>query len=517
MSLTRVFFQPELGIRLAMFRVLGFVILACVWAPFAAAQQDVAPDEPALTPAVVQFRLERAAASIDQMRYTAAISDLDEALKTQAAEPLQEDWARYLRGRALAGMGRGNDGEAEVRAHFARRPTPYNFKSVVTILAVRKKWAAAASSVLELPDSLFANVNGAPVNTILRVSMGLAEAGQTELRDNLLARLVVSGYTGPYGGKTDDTIRLDYIRRLIEKGQVADAAAQTKFVETPSVMITLLTDRGFEGLWETPDLKALTAKDMQFRVKARAAALSARGLKHGGEVLEAVRAFRAAGEPARAVEVADKGIAAISAKPNARRYSRLVLVERAYALADQGRASAAENAFEQLIRDFPEDPVAIRLAYARVLEAAGQGAKALTVLEPLDPDGLSTPARAVSLQIAVCAQSGGSENPAGRDARLELEDMGMDAAPALLDALLCAKDDEAARKLLLGWLLRSDIRQGAVAALQLYAEPKSVLPALSDRRRRLQALIAREDVQAALKPHGRTLGWAFQRATALSY
>lgn len=499
-----------------MYRVVGLCVLALAWASFAAAQQEVAPDETPSTPALVQFRLERAAASIDQMRFTAALQDLDEALKTQAAEPLQEDWARYLRGRALSGMGRANDGEAEVRGHFARRPTPYNFKSMFTILALRKKWGAAAGSVLELPDSLFGNVNGAPVNTMLRVSMGLSEAGQTELRDRLLERLVAGGYVGPFGGKTDDHLRLDYIRRLIASGKASDAAAQTKFVETPSVLVALLTTRAFEPLWELPEVKGLSAQEMQARVKARAAALSARGLRHGGEVLETVRAFRAAGEPAKAVDAADKGVAAIASKPNGRRYSRLILIERAYALADQGRGSAAGNAFEQLLRDFPEEPVPVRLAYARVLEAAGQGEKALAVLEPLDPDSLTSPARAVSLQITVCAHGGG-DNPMARDARLELEDMGMDAAPALLDALLCAKDDEAAQKLIMGWLLRSDIREGAVAALQLYAEPKSVLPVLSDRRRRLQALIAREDVQAALKPHGRTLGWAFQRATALSY
>jgi tetratricopeptide (TPR) repeat protein len=500
-----------------MFRILGIVVLALAWASVAAAQQEVAPDEPPVTPALVQFRLERAAASIDQMRFTAAMMDLDDALKGLAAEPLQEDWARYLRGRALSGMGRGNDGEAEVRAHFSRRPTPYNFKSVFTILALRKKWAAAAGSVIELPDSLFANVNGAPVNAMSRVLLGLREAGQTELHDRLLERLVTAGYTGPFGGKTDDAIRLDYIHRLLTTARTADAAAQTKFIETPSVMVELLTGRTYEALWETPELKALTAKDMQARVRARAQALTARGVKHGGEVLEAMRAYRAAGEPARALDTADKGIAAIATKPNARRFSRLILIEKAYALADLGRSSAAENAFDQLLRDFPEDPVAIRLAYARVLEAAGNGVKAMSVLEPLDPDGLSSPARAISLQISVCAQSGAPDNPMARDARLELEDMGLDAAPSLLDALLCAKDDEAARKLVLGWLLRSDIRDGAIAALQLYAEPKGMGAALSDRRRRLQALIAREDIQAALKPHGRTLGWAFQRATALSY
>lgn len=498
-------------------RVVAFLIGLVLWAPWAAAQQDVAPDEPPVTPALVQFRLERAAASIDQMRFTAALADLDDALKTQAAEPLQEDWARYLRGRALTGVGRGNDGEAEVRGHFARRPSAYNFKSVFTVLAIRKKWAAAAGSVLELPDSLFGNVNGAPVSAVARVLMGLSEAGQTELRDRLLDRLVSAGYTGPFGGKTDDAIRLDYIRRLVAKGQIAEAAAQTKFIETPSVVVSLLTDRTMEPLWEQPEIKALTAKDMQTRVRARANALAARGLKHGGEVLEATRAFRAAGEPDKAADVATKGVAAVGQKPNGRRFVRLISIERAYALADQGRLSAAEAAFEQLLRDFPEDPVAIRLAYARVLEAGGQGAKALSVLEPLDPDGLSTPARAVALQVTVCALSGGPDTPQLRDARLELQDLGLDAAPAQLDALLCAKDDEGARNLLLAWLLRSDIRQGAVAALQLYAEPKSVLPVLSDRRRRLQALIAREDMQSALKPHGRTLGWAFQRATALSY
>jgi tetratricopeptide (TPR) repeat protein len=335
------------------------------------------------------------------------------------------------------------------------------------------------------------------------------------MRDRLLERLISAGYSGPYGGKTDDGIRLDHVRRLLEKGLTAEAAAQTKFLETPSVMVALLTDRTFEPVWDLPDVKALTPSQMQARVKARAGALAARGLRHGGEVLEAVRAFRAAGEPARAVETADRGISAIASKPHARRYSRLISIERAYALADQGRSSAAENAFDQLLRDYPEDPVAIRLAYARVLESGGQGGQALAVIEPLDPDGLSSPARAVALQVTVCALGG--ENALARDARLELEDMGMDSAPALLDALLCAKDDDSARKLVLGWLLRSDIRQGAVAALQLYAEPRNVPPALADRRRRLQALIARDDVQAALKPHGRTLGWAFQRATALSY
>jgi tetratricopeptide (TPR) repeat protein len=497
--------------------ICAIFVMSCVWALAARAQNEVAPDEPVTTPQLVQFRLERAAASIDQMRYTAALMDLDEALRPAVAEPAQEDWARYLRARALTGVGRHQDGETEVRTHFAKRPSAYNFKSVMAVLTLRKRWAAGAQAVLDLPETQFVLANGAPPQYLLRVLSGLTEEGQTALRERLLERLVLGAYTGPWGGKTDDHLRLEFIARLTAAGQIADAAKQTKYLETPSVLIALLADKKFEPLWSTPEVTELSAKALQARVKLRAEALRYRGIKYGPEAIEAVRAFRAAGEAAKAVDTADRSLPVISARPGGRRFARQLLIEKAYALADQGRASAASNLFDQLLRDYPEDPIAIRLAHARVLEAAGEGGKALAVLDPLDPESLSVPARAVALQISVCAQSTGADSTTAKDALAELRDMGLNAAPALLDAFLCVKDDEGARTLVLAWLLRSDIRQGAVAALQLYAEPKTVLPALADRRRRLQALLSRDDVQTALKPYGRTMGWSFQRATALSY
>jgi tetratricopeptide (TPR) repeat protein len=492
-------------------------VMLLLGAPRAWSQNEVAPDEPVTTPQLVQFRLERAAASIDQLRYTAALADLDEALRPAIAVPAQEDWGRYLRARALTGIGRQQDGETEVRTHFAKRPSAYNFKSLIALLTLRKRWAAGAQAILDLPDTQFALANGAPSQYLLRILLGLSEEGQSALRERLLERLVRGGYTGPWGGKTDDQLRLEFIARLISAGQTAEAAKQTKYLETPSVLVALLTDKQYEPVWTTPEVAELTAKAMQSRVKLRAEALLYRGIKYGAEAVEAVRSFRAAGDPVKAVDTADRSLAIISARPGGRRFARQLLIEKAYALADLGRTSAASNLFDQLLRDFPEDPIAVRLAYARVLEASGEGAKALAVLDPLDPESLSIPARAVALQISACAQSTGADSTSAKEALAELQDMGLNAAPALLDALLCVKDDVGARTLVLGWLLRSDIRRGAVAALQLYAEPKSVLPALADRRRRLQALLSREDVQTALKPFGRTMGWSFQRATALSY
>jgi tetratricopeptide (TPR) repeat protein len=496
----------------------GWLTLAAamLWAAFALAQQEVAPDDAVTSPVIAQARMERAAASIDQGRFRDALADTDAALGYTGLSATQEDWARYLRARALWGVGRGADAETEVRKHYTAKPSAYALRSLVTILALRERWAAAAQAILDLPAGTFAHANAVSVPILDAIVAALSRT-EGALRGRLLARLAGEGYVGPHGGKLDDRLRLQFVSQLLAEGKTEDAAKQTRFLETPSVFVALLTDRAYEKLWTAPDVAALTPQEMQLRVRARAAALINRGVRHGAEALEAVRALRASGEPLRAAATAERSVEQILSRPEGRRYARIILIERAYALADLGQAGAAAAAFDAILGQYPDDPISSRLAYARVMEAAGRPAKALTVLEPLDPEGLTPAARAVALQITACAQQALGQPKAVAEARQELAELGLNAAPAALEAALCAGDDEGAKALVLNWLGRADLRRGAVAALQLYAEPQTVLSVLFERRRRLQALIARQDVQAAIAPHGRTIGWSFQRATAVSY
>ncbi|HAH11183.1 MAG TPA: hypothetical protein DCL48_13880 [Alphaproteobacteria bacterium] len=495
-------------------------IVAAVWllcAGLAGAQQEVAPDPPLTSRALVQARLERAAATIDQARGQGALGDLDAVLKSEYLTPDLSDWAHHLRARALVSAGRGSEAEALARQRYAGAASGYNFKSLISILALRQRWAAGAQVMLDVPKARISDLNAVALPVVETILNGLERAGDKPLYAKVLAKLTSEGYQGLYGGKTDDTLRLRHIAVLTGAGQLPQAVQEAKFLETPAAFVALLADRRFEPLWALPEIAALTPQLMQERVRARADALVARGISHGGEALEAVRGLRAAGDPLKAAQVAADAVGPVRRRQGGARYAKAILLERAYAFADLGRVKDAAAVFDVILKQFPEEPIAVKLASARVLEGAGQAKAALAVLETLDMEGLSAPAQAVALAVTACAQAVLGQKELAAEARDELAALGLNAAPAALEAALCARDDAGARALVLAWLSKPELRGAAVAALQLYEEPRTVLPAQLDRRRRLRALIASADVQAAVFPHGRTMAWSFQRATAVSY
>jgi tetratricopeptide (TPR) repeat protein len=480
-------------------------------------EQDVAPDEPVASAALAQARLERGAAAIDQGRFADAARDIGAAISSGLMTPEQSDWASYLRARAMLGQGAKGDAVNEAKRYFRTRNNPYAFRSLISILTQAERWDEAARSILELPPDKFVFVQEMPHATAESILDGLARGGEARLRGQLLATLVTFGYVGPYGGKPPDNLRFDYVTILTGEGRFDDAARQVPYFESPSVFVSLLTDKRFLPLWESLQVKSLTPEHMTMRTRMRAVALVNRGIRHGGEALEAMRNFRAIGEAQRAVALSDTLFASPAFAAATRRFGRVILIEKAYALADLGQAGLASSVFARVLHQYPEEPVVTRLAHARVLEGAGEARRALDIIAPLEPRGLSEPARAVALQVTACAAAALQQSVLVRDALEGLETIGLNAAPAQLEARICAGDESGARKLIFEWLGRSDLRASAIAALQLYAEPRGVLPVILERRRRLRSLIAREDIQAALKPYGRTIGWAYQRATSVGF
>lgn len=503
--------------RIVWVGIVFILSLNLVWAKPAPGRNVVAPDDPVTTRELAMARLDRAAAAIDQGRHGDALSDIQQAIVSGRLSAEESDWGSYLRARALSGLGRPEDAAAEARARFTQRNNPYAFRSLVAVHMLNTDPEAAAREFLELPAGSGARLTSlVNVQTVTAIAEGL-RSRDASLRRTFLGWLIAQPYTGPASSKIDDALRFMHLTGLLGEGDIARASAQAIALETPSMFVALLTDKSYEALWADPAVLTMTPQTMLERVRARAFAMSAHGLKRGGDALEAARAFRAVGDPVRAIDVLNSALTTPRLKAELGRQSRVLMIEKAYAFADLSKIAEARAVFIALLDQFADEPVLTRLAYARVMEAAGQTNTALEIMRPLDTAQLPSAARAIGLMITVCASSAAGRTVEAKDALTRLQELDLNAAPSLLEAHLCLADDRSAISLIRRWLESETHRRNAIPALQLYGEPPSIPPRLSDRRRRLHSIIASGDVQDALKPHGRTLGWAFTRAHALSY
>lgn len=478
--------------------LLAFMLVAA-WL-VGAACSSAAPG-PAVAPPVLNAGLEKAAAAIDEGRYGDALGLVAQAEASGTLGQQDEDWAAYLKARALVSTGALAEAQAIVRERQRLHPNAYNWASVVSILSASGQHEEAARLILGLDDKSFVLANRLRRGLIETIVNAL-EASSAPQRDDLVTRLVEGRYTGPSGAHVPDTIRLRYVGVLLRQNRLEAAARETLALEAPVSLTLLLSDNSFSPIWNYPSVRQLMKPGaLVARVERGIQARLEQRQMHSSDWLELMRSLRAIGRPDEAVRL---GLNAIGKARSGQSVASAALrLEIGHAYADMGEAWAARRTAKEMLKEQAVLPVALRIDIADLMERSDDDEGALLMLGTIQ--GNETLAGALKVMACAAHDLGRTER---RDAALaQLEAIGAQAD--LFHARLCAGRQEHARDQLVAMLSIPEQRMTAMLMSQLYEDRSKPGTDVRDFSYRLRALVASEAVQSALPAHGRTLALPF--------
>ena len=291
----------------------------------------------------------------------------------------------------------------------------------------------------------------------------------------------------------------------LERGENDAAVATLSRVTKPFIVISIEVDKRFDPI--RPELSAnLDVAKTTERVIAAAlteAQTNPRSLK---SMVRLIGILRHSGRFKEALQVADFAIERQEAEGQAayddyERYYVWVLNDRAYALYSLGRWDAAALQMESASRMSEDgDPNVSQLFnLALMYSDLGRPEETLAALKkagPASPYG-NTVAQDARLKAAVQLK----DTKAVNEALQFLSEHRQDSMSNYQEALLYADREEEGAKLLISRLVDPRLRGGALLAIQQYAE-ETLPPQVVLAKRRWQALIARPDVQDAIRAVG---------------
>lgn len=459
--------------------------------------------------AVSDVRLERSARAIDDGKFADAFDLVGQAIDGGRLGDSDADWASYLKARALAGLGKADEAQAIAADRFKVRPNSYTWASMVAIMTTLGRHDEAAKAILDLEEEQFIWANRLRPAVIENLVSSLP-ADKAVLRDQLIVRLVEGRYSGSASQRVPDMLRLRYVNMLLRQSKVENAAKQTSMIESPIVLGILLSDRGFQPLWNHPTVRALFAPGaLLARVERGIQARLEQPALSSSDWLDIMRSYRIIG---RADEAVRLGLHALEqARAEQRTAGPALRLEMARAYAEKGEPWAARRTARELLREETSLPVAQRVAIAQVLDDAGDDEGALLLLGTLQ-GAARTPA---VVKLTACAAHDLGRNDKRDAALAELAALGDAALPEAFDAFVCTGSKDKAAETLAKMFARTDLRTTAILTAQLYAGPVQAIVDQSDMHYRMTALVASDAVQQAIKPHGRSVALPFTFASAL--
>ncbi len=452
-------------------------------------------------------RLEQSATAIDNGAYANALELVEQALAADKLSESEEDWASYLKARALAGLGKSEEAKTIATDRHEANPNGYTWASLVAILVATGDHVKAADAILDVDEEQFIWVNKLRPALIETIVSAL-DRDKTVMRDRLIVRLVEGRYSGPASQRVPDTLRLRYVTMMLVQRRVEDAARQTALIETPTVLSILLTDRAFEVLWEHPLVRPLMQPGaLVARVDRGVQARLEQTAMSSSDWLDVMRTLRSIGRADEAVRLGRHALK--QARSEGRAAGPALRLEMARAYAETGEGWAARRTARELLREEPSLSDIQRVAIAEVLDDADDEAGALQMLA-----AMKGPARTPEvLKATVCAAHDAGQTALRDQALGELEAAAKAAPVQAFDAYLCTGNKEKAAVLLADMFRRPELRTAAILSAQLYADPAKPGSDRDDMRYRMKALTASAAVQEAIKPVGRSIGLPFSAAS----
>lgn len=345
--------------------------------------------------------------------------------------------------------------------------------------------------------------------------LGLAifggEPGRPAAGD-LLEALLAADYRTPVTGETSE-YWLDLALRRADAGDVEGARAVLGRVDDPFVLARAAADRRLDAAFDAPP----TGEQLMAMARRHEADLRARALLDPDrtEILASLaRSMMVLGAHEAVIALADQAEAQLAAAPESfvdeDEHMAWVIDSAARAERRMGRIDAAiarfRRASDQL--ELGQDNTSQVLNLANLLAEAGRTREATAEIARVGRMSGYGRMVLVSVQHIVAVQEGDAD--AEKVAMAYLAEHSADNASAYFDALLrTGRSDEAADHLV-GRLDDPARRADALLDLQRFREG-APLPVDTLRRERLDALLAREDVAAAIARHGRVLEWPLYR------
>lgn len=365
-----------------------------------------------------------------------------------------------------------------------------------SLAALVQRWPARAS---ELDVSLLgvAIFGGEP-----------ARPGAGELLEALFA----ADYRTPVTGEGSEYWLALALHRL-GAGDGAAVRAAIDRIDDPFVLARAAADRRLDAAFDAPP----TGDELLAMARRLEADLRARALLDPDrtEILASLaRAMMMLGEHEAVIALADQAEAQLAAAPesfvDADEHLAWVIDSAARAERRLGRVDAAIARFERASRqrELGQDNTSQVLNLANLLAEAGRTREATAAVARVGRMSGYGRMVLVSVQHIVALQE--KDADAEKIAMAYLAEHRADNASAYFDALLRSNRLDDAAVHLVERLDDPRRRGDALDELQRFREG-APLPVDTLRRERLDALLAREDVAAAVARHGRILAWPLYR------
>jgi tetratricopeptide (TPR) repeat protein len=378
---------------------------------------------------------------------------------------------------------------------------------------LRKLTDAAADFVAlakERPDA----ARNVRYRMISRLVWDLNAKDETVAFDVLKAMRDIS-YVPEAPGEDTDYLTQIFVRLLVDRREDLIAMMELSKIKAADMLIEARVDRRYASLWAKEGFDALTdPKEIAARELAYTAGLVKKHPNLAIIMTRHVKALRTVGENAKAVDVAREALANPElASVHAERAveDKLWLRnELVYALRDLGRTDEALAEMQPVLKlDEAKNGFMINqlVNFGEIMIELGHAAEGVKTARR-GWNAASPMGQLFINMVEVCGNAT-TDKPAAEKALALLRKRQSENYAAMTAALLCMDRTDDVADLMKKRLSQPAHRGAALAAIQSYKTPAFVTPLQRTIMDRYARVIARPDVQAAIKKHGRIEAYPF--------
>lgn len=352
-------------------------------------------------------------------------------------------------------------------------------------------------------------VNEFEISDVWRIWRWLRDEKRPDDQFALLEALAKAKFRGDDKHVLPDALMSEYAATLIGRDRLDEADRVIEPMMITSVLIGMRFDGRYRKLWNRSAFKRKTdpkpAAERELKYWVKAGQAEPRSLK---VIHNQMQILRALNRPADAVALGKKVLAAPANFENDAEYMLWVYNELFYALIDVGQTGEANAMMEPLLqRSVEKEPSLVNqlINYGAQLAYQSQPEKALKTVEGVKREFVSPFGQKWVEAVQVCAHVQ-MNNQAEADAVLErMKQAAEENYSAVMEALLCLNRMDDAAQLMITRLRDPVHYEGALSALQTYAQPQHQLPFAKVLMGRMAELRTRADIRTEVAKRGRLL------------
>ena len=463
--------------------------------------------------------LKAAGTAFSQKDYDAAERNADAAIKADDPHGDQLATAYFLRGFARFYKGSTEDGAVDMTValkHVAKGSNLWVSIVQIRMLAYLslKRLSDAAGDFVALANERPEAARTLKYRHLSRMVWALERKDEAAAFDVLKAmRDIAYKPEGP--GDNPDYMSQIFVRLLVQRGDDLVAMLELSKILTADMLVEIRTDRRYASLWTKKDFDVITdPKEIAKRELAYASELAQRHPNTASVMTRHVKALRAMGQSAKAVDVAREALANPELRADdgdsdveAKLWLRNELV---YALEDLNRLDEMFAEMQPILKlDESKNGAMVSqlINFGEIMVELDRGAEGIKTARR----GWNTASPLGKMfihMVEVCANAT-TDKPAAEKALELLRKQQSENYAAMTQALLCMDRTGEAAELVKKRLSLPAERGAVIAAVQKYNLPEFVTPMRRKLMERYAKIIARPDIQAALQKQGRIESFPF--------